>query len=294
MTPKRYEAYCITLLTSISTIFGAFPRCKDGIQSKVCTTQDEYIVENEPFPIPVQVNLTVNIIDILDVDEEAQTVTVQLKTRLNWIDDRLSVNRSENDISKNIEWFLIDWAHLNSVWKPRIYLGNAVEIRNLESLGDNYSYLSHFWLYSVTHMMQYSEQFIAKISCTMKFQKFPFDNHTCEMQFINWVQSSFRVQINQPTILTYNPKLKNEIGGLKLNKSSSRISYQFEFASRKSTQYIDMGFNYSMALIKMKFDRTEEGRAKIFSSYHAPTGTFALMSLVSFFIKVEFINKLDN
>lgn len=77
--------------------------CNSGIQSKVCksvATLENYIAETPPTPFPAHVNIVINIIDVNDVDEDAQTMSMQIKVTLSWKDNRLFVNRTKADIEK--------------------------------------------------------------------------------------------------------------------------------------------------------------------------------------------------
>ena len=50
-----------------------------------------------PDPLPTRVNMSLNIFDIVGVNEEQQTVTLMLRVRLMWQDFQLNVIRSDED-----------------------------------------------------------------------------------------------------------------------------------------------------------------------------------------------------
>lgn len=89
-------------ISALSTpIFASIHLCNAGIQSKVCKQvkkEEDYVREIAPFPQPTAVKVTLNILDILDVNENEQTMTLFIKLRLYWIDKQLSLNKTENDI----------------------------------------------------------------------------------------------------------------------------------------------------------------------------------------------------
>ncbi len=77
--------------------------CKNSTPSKVCKDVDneaDYVAENPPLPLPTRVDIVVNVIEILQVNKEKQTVTLKLKLSLFWVDKRLTVNRSNDDVQK--------------------------------------------------------------------------------------------------------------------------------------------------------------------------------------------------
>ena len=81
--------------------FGKVVPCSSAVANQVCKAGDplqDYL--STPLPLPALVNITVNVIDILKVNEETQTVQLQLKLVIEWFDDRLDVIRSAEDIAK--------------------------------------------------------------------------------------------------------------------------------------------------------------------------------------------------
>ena len=72
--------------------------CSEVIQ-ELCTVQD-YIPTINPDPIPAEVNITLIIQEILNVDETQEIVSLSIKTLLEWQDKRLDVNRSKTYIEK--------------------------------------------------------------------------------------------------------------------------------------------------------------------------------------------------
>ena len=71
--------------------------------------------------------------------------------------------------------------------------------------------------------------------------------------------------------------------------SPARMKYHFTFETLNSTSYPNNGYPYSMAEIRMNLTRTDKSRQKIFGSYHASTGIFAGLSLVSYFIPPDIV-----
>lgn len=93
----------IFYLWNIKPTWASIGLCKSGTIAKVCKLVDkldDYIAENSPAPLPTTVKVDLQILDILDVDQDAQTITLQTKVQLVWIDNMLRVNRSDYDIEK--------------------------------------------------------------------------------------------------------------------------------------------------------------------------------------------------
>ena len=68
--------------------------------SKVCFLVEDYVRTNSPEPTPTMIDITMQLDGINEVDEEKQAVELSMKFILTWYDDRLSVNRSKEDIDR--------------------------------------------------------------------------------------------------------------------------------------------------------------------------------------------------
>jgi hypothetical protein len=53
-----------------------------------------------PKPLPTKVEMSINIYDIIGVNEVQQTVTLMLRVRLMWQDFLLNVTRSDKDLER--------------------------------------------------------------------------------------------------------------------------------------------------------------------------------------------------
>ena len=137
------------------------------------------------------------------------------------------------------------------------------------------------------HSLLYSEVFTTTLSCDMNFETFPYDYHECIINFKNWYGSEWRVQLQSPKIYMLDKNGK-EIGGSKFNYTKSgRLNYNFNLESLPNSVYLENGLNWSLAQVKLNFERTEKSQAEIFSGYHTTTGLFAFLSLFSFFINID-------
>jgi hypothetical protein len=58
------------------------------------------VVIVSPNPLPTKVEMSINIYDIIEVNEVHQTVTLMLRVRLMWQDFRLNVTRSDEDLER--------------------------------------------------------------------------------------------------------------------------------------------------------------------------------------------------
>ena len=74
--------------------------CDKSEENTVCFKDEKYAATINPEPLPTLINVTVNVNDIIDVNEEDQTVTLILKLILEWYDERIKVDRSQQYIER--------------------------------------------------------------------------------------------------------------------------------------------------------------------------------------------------
>ena len=176
---------------------------------------------------------------------------------------------------------------IDEIWSPVIYFGNAINVWDLDSFGTDQETLSNLWSNFKHPYMQFSIKFTSKMSCKMNFNNFPFDKHDCQIMLINWEGATYRVLLNDPKVYTYDKEKHKEVGGKKIQIKSEKLYYLFDFEALGSFDFFENEYNYSMILIGLNISRTQEGRTKIFSTFHVPIGVFALTSLISFFIDLD-------
>ena len=74
--------------------------CTNNYTDHVCFKNAFYKASVNPDPLPTMINITLNIKEVINVNEEDQTITMQMKLMAEWYDNRLDVIRSEDYIEK--------------------------------------------------------------------------------------------------------------------------------------------------------------------------------------------------
>ena len=174
------------------------------------------------------------------------------------------------------------------IWHPELYIGNDIETQNLLNLAQNTELITNLWFHYPNQELRYASIFTAKIACSLDFQTYPFDSHTCLMNVNNWLGENQRVTFGDPEIYTNDGFYTEgkEIGGKEFElKTDGRLDYNFKFESLSSSTFIDSGYEYALAQVKIDFERTNKSRTEIFGGYHATTAIFSMLSLLSFFIQ---------
>ena len=89
--------YSFELLIAISLLVQnseqKLPLC-EVVTKKVCIKNPDYVAELEPIPLPNKIDTKIKFFEVIDVDETKHTVTLSMKIIVDWIDQRLDVNRS--------------------------------------------------------------------------------------------------------------------------------------------------------------------------------------------------------
>lgn len=89
--------YTLEFLVAISLLVQnseqKLPLC-EFVTNKVCTKNPDYVAELEPKPLPNKIDVKIKFFEVIDVDETKHTVTLSMKFKVDWIDQRIDVNRS--------------------------------------------------------------------------------------------------------------------------------------------------------------------------------------------------------
>ncbi len=188
----------------------AFP---DEIGCKILTTDKSYLKEVPPpsaSGVDALVNVTVSldILQILDITEVENTITLQIEVRLTWRDRRLTLVNLKPDKDLNTLTAL----YRSRIWIPEIVFYNTQ--KKLESLNDEKAFatisrqgrfkqsprtqLENAYIFKGSeNPLTISRIYDAEFLCDFNMATFPFDTQECSMvmtmkgntgKFVNMVQ----------------------------------------------------------------------------------------------------------
>ncbi|XP_048849249.1 neuronal acetylcholine receptor subunit alpha-7-like isoform X1 [Brienomyrus brachyistius] len=123
--------------------------------------------------LPLTVNLTMILVQIMDVDEKNQVLTTNVWLQMHWYDHYLQWNQSEFPGVKNLR-FTTD-----QIWTPDILLYNSAD-------DDFDSTFKTNVLVNSSGFCQYLPPGIFMSTCNVDVRWFPFDIQKCEMKFGSW------------------------------------------------------------------------------------------------------------
>ena len=229
-----------------------------------------------PQPLPCQVNTTIKIKQLLSVNEADETITVFVEYQSSWTDDRVGIRRSPENIEQNVTLYPQD--NLDRVWTPKIYFLNAISIKKLRTFGDHLTRSSSY-IYP-KGLFIYNELMIIKLSCSMNFKRFPIDIQTCFFNFTSMNGGIENILLLKPLLsiedVNCSPKYEIELDSLTL-------PFQINFKALDS-------IIHSYASIQITLKRNINELQNLLGSYYGPTGIFAFLSMISFFIKPEMVS----
>ena len=243
---------------------------------RLCKKQAHYKSSEFPQPLPSQVNTTIKIKQLLSVNEADETITIFVEYQSCWTDDRVGIRRSPDNIEQNVTLYPQD--NLDRVWTPKIYFLNAISIKKLRTFGDHLTRSSSY-IYP-KGLFIYNELMIIKLSCSMNFKRFPIDIQTCFFNFTSMNGGIENILLLKPLLsiedVNCSPKYEIELDSLTL-------PFQINFKALDS-------IIHSYASIQITLKRNINELQNLLGCYYGPTGIFAFLSMISFFIKPEMVS----
>ena len=236
------------------------------------------------FENSFQTDVYIEIMEVIDIDEADKSITLYLYTLLYWNNELYDVMGTIND---TIKWMIIPTDFYDLIRRPRLLFENAYQIETFPAVGDDG--FSYFWFYKFLESFEYAEYLKITLGCDMDFTKFPFDKHECEFNF-------FTPEFNYPisnfsSIIVYDTRSSNLVSqNQSIELLAKRTSFKaFLVNEQKFTFKAIVGYNYSLAGIKLTFQRSDI--SLLISGYFIPSGLFALFSIISLFTSLDNVSK---
>ena len=104
----------------------SIPPCKSVNFTAVCTLSDK--IKGAPFPRPTKIDLELLFKDLIDVDEEANTVKIYFKLTQRWNDSRITIKSEKIYHQLNLQ-------DLKDIWYNELSFHNSLEIQKLYGMG---------------------------------------------------------------------------------------------------------------------------------------------------------------
>ncbi|TRY78141.1 hypothetical protein TCAL_09317, partial [Tigriopus californicus] len=128
-------------------------------------------------PTIVDIGFIVN--DVLEIDDDAYSVTLKMEMPMYWNDSRIQFNTTLLDQVSPNRWLYIDPNWKDDLWFPSLVVQNMQEFKTITSIKSNEKLM-------ITEIpdkrFHYVAMHLIKFTCGLKFDFFPFDIHLCSMK----------------------------------------------------------------------------------------------------------------
>ncbi|CAB4067417.1 GLRA2 [Lepeophtheirus salmonis] len=125
---------------------------------------------------PLLVNFSINLRNVLSVDEKQQIITLETSLRLYWEDPRIAVLPSALSESRNYVTFNPKVAEY--FWIPDIFIDKSKAVR----VPTYFVKPASLRVYNDS-TVRYSSRLNFDVACEMDFHRFPVDEQLCEIKF---------------------------------------------------------------------------------------------------------------
>ena len=177
----------------------------------------------------------------------------------------------------------IDASMSGLFWHPHISFLHLLSIKRKEGFG--YVDSREYFAYD-DHTFFMGEALEITFACNFDFQKFPFDDHTCDFTYFDKLADISKITLNTTDYVAY---WENSIESSQ-NKSLLKIT-------NTTTPYIisveinpnqTVFKSLSAAGIKIHIQRHSIGL--LLGSFYVPTGIFAILSMTSYVINPDIVS----
>lgn len=181
-------------------------------------------------------------------------------------------------------WLYLDQSKANELFFPKMKVLNAKSVTRHKGYGPTDS---HYFWFQYPHHLEYKETMKATVYCSFDFGSFPFDEHTCNFNFGASDNADYNTVLLPTEVL--HGDLKTRLGDTDhVSIAEPRVPFTIGMKSMEPFSILDAGYNYSMAGMKIEFDRN--GLGLLLGGYFSPTALFAFLSTISFFINPEVVS----
>ena len=159
----------LLLLAKTLSVFATNSTSSTLCSSSACILKDSYNRMDLPptkAGKPVEVNFTLQLMDIFSIDHEAYTLHMNIVFRYKWIDNRITLGKGIEAVDKNF---------LNHLWMPHVY---AYDSRyDPSSTSENSG--AEIEKCDNNTCVDFVTEIQIDFTCWMDYSKFPFNTNIC-------------------------------------------------------------------------------------------------------------------
>ena len=100
-----------------------------NVKNEICTDSEEVYQSNSPPETPTLIGITVNVREIVDINEVKQTLTLLVTFGFLWKDNRILATDSTMD---NASFEITE--HIPNLWIPEVYFANSIQVQKFQGI----------------------------------------------------------------------------------------------------------------------------------------------------------------
>jgi hypothetical protein len=188
------------------------------------------------------------------------------------------------------DWYEITDKEAIHFWKPTLIFKNILSVQKLSSYGGG-SNTKSFW-FQYPHRFEYSEEVQVTVSCDFDFRLYPFDSHECHVDFGDPVYEANVLVFSDNINIYFDGHHTAVYADSPIALSKVVLPYDIEIKAKGPFEYLMPGINEIYCYTGIKFTFTRNSLGLLMGGFYGPTGTFALLSLISFVIDANAVSNI--
>ena len=213
----RALPFCIILLSISGCTYG------NTFHPKIHFAQN-YSIHEAPIyskDRPIDVNFTINLRNILEVNEVSQLISVETSVRMMWKDYRVHA-----ELEKDVDYVTLNPSAVERFWVPDIFIDRSKSVR----VPSYYTTPASLRVYN-DHILRYSSRINFDVACSMDFHAFPVDEQFCEIKFESFGYTTDQLKMTWVDGSNINP-----------NISLSQFSVNVTLEDTYDTSYYELSY----------------------------------------------------
>ena len=186
-------------------------------------------------------------------------------------------------------WHQIGHEIVPDIWAPDIRFLNLINMDPIMLAGKNNKHYE-FWLQKTKagSQMQIYQSFKVEFACDFHFYEYPFDSHSCVLNYGMPMYSNRTISMNSIKVLMNDTNAKELEKNEYVSIPNNHLPYEFSLTICESILVYNYGYYSPHGTILIKAERNTLGT--LIGQFFVPTGIFALLSMISYLISYKMVS----
>ena len=183
------------------------------------------------------------------------------------------------------KWYQIFENEIRNVWNPHLTFLFVIDTKSLPAYGTAEKY--SFWFNTQTNVSEYIETMKVTFSCQFNFKDYPFEQHVCPFNFGGENYDYTKAHFNDIQIMKEDGSHEKLVHSIKMKQNHLPFNVLIQPQNSFPSLYSIDGRNISVTGITFQISRNNI--QQLIMEYFAPTGIFAFLALISYFIDPDVV-----